>query len=77
MPDIYATQHRSDPFTVAVDFDGVLCRPRWPSVGEEMPGAFDFLHWLATQDCKRVLWSCRESSALAIALSWLAVRGFP
>ncbi len=72
-----ASAHRSDPFTVAVDFDGVLCRPRWPSVGEEMPGAIEFLQWLAGQKCLRVLWSCREHGALDAALDWLAERGFP
>ena len=73
----FATKTRSDPFTIAVDFDGVLCRPRWPSVGDEMPGALGFLRWLAEQGCGRILWTCREGKALDAALDWLAERGFP
>lgn len=64
-------------FCVAVDFDGVLCRPAWPKVGEEMPGAMAFLQWLGERDVCRVLWTCRHGGKLDEALAWLAERGFP
>ena len=68
-------------FVVAIDFDGVLCREAWPGIGEEMPGALDFLRWLDENDFDRVLWTCRsyhedslpEFEAMMI---WLGERGF-
>jgi len=63
--------------TVAVDFDGLLCRSDWPRIGEEMPGSLDFLHWLFRQNVEIVLWTARSGHLLDAALSWLAARGFP
>lgn len=64
-------------FRVTIDFGGVLTRPRWDAVGDEMPGALDFLRWLDANDLGRVLWTFREGVALDAALDWLAERGFP
>jgi len=66
-----------EKMTVAVDFDGLLCRPAWPSIGDEMPGAIDFLHWLAGRDLQIMLWTARSGHLLDAALAWLADRGFP
>lgn len=62
-------------FCVAVDFDGVLARPAWPKIGEEMPGAVDFLRWLGDRGWWIVLWTCRSERLLDDALEWLAERG--
>ncbi len=64
-------------FRVTIDFGGVLTRPRWDAVGDEMPGALDFLRWLDANDFGRVLWTFREGVALDAALDWLAERGYP
>gem|GEM_PF-1285050 len=63
--------------TVAIDFDGVLCRPDWPRIGKEIPGAVSFLHWLGKQNVQPVLWTARNGHLLDAALAWLAARGFP
>ena len=63
--------------SIAVDFDGILCRADWPRIGEAMPGAAVFLHWLKDQGIQAVLWTARNGHLLDNALSWLAARGFP
>lgn len=63
--------------TVAVDFDGTLCKRAWPAIGDVWPGAMDFLRWLEDEGHARILWTCREGRALQDALGWLAARGFP
>jgi hypothetical protein len=63
-------------FCVGIDFDSTLCRSAWPGIGAEMPGASDFLRWLAERDWWRVLWTCRTGKPLDAALAWLAERGF-
>jgi len=63
--------------TVALDFDGVLCRSDWPRIGEEMPGALGFLRWLFRQNIQPMLWTARNGHLLDAALAWLAARGFP
>jgi hypothetical protein len=66
-----------DKMTVAVDFDGILCRSDWPRIGEDMPGAIRFLRWLSGQTVEIVLWTARNGHLLDAALAWLTARGFP
>lgn len=56
---------------IAVDFDGTLCRSRWPGIGE--PNLF-LLHDLANKrkykTAQVILWTCREGKLLEDAVNW-------
>jgi len=81
VPEVTAAAADAKPrevrFCVAIDFDGCLARKAWPAVGEEMPGAMEFLRWLDERGWWRVLWTCREGDRLKAALDWLADRTYP
>lgn len=61
--------------TIAVDFDGTLCKEAWPDIGEANMPLINFLiSW--RQDGKKViLWTCRENEMLASAVEWCGHHG--
>lgn len=70
--------------TIAVDFDGTLCRLAWPEIGEEVPGAVAGIRRLSEAGHELILWTCREDheehdvkalGSLAAAKDWLQTRG--
>ena len=60
---------------IAVDFDGMLVRERWPEVGEEMPGALEALRNFHADLHYLVLNTCRKGDLLREAAAWLKHRG--
>lgn len=60
---------------IAVDFDGTLCRSRWPEVGESNDGLIEWLKYCRENGDKVILWTCREGKLLAAAVAWCADRG--
>ncbi len=61
--------------TIAVDFDGCLCKNKWPGIGEP--------NWMAIMELKKrkamgdniILWTCRNGQALDEAVQWCREKG--
>lgn len=62
-------------YTIAVDFDGTLCKNAWPGIGEPYVGTIKHLRWLQERGHKIILWTCREGMALVDAIVWCADQG--
>lgn len=60
---------------IAVDFDGTLCESDWPNIGMAKKDMIDALLDLQKRGAIIILWTCREGSALARAVEWLAGQG--
>jgi hypothetical protein len=60
---------------IAVDFDGTLCKSKWPSIGRPKW----WWIWKAKRNKRRgailILWTCREGSLLDAAVKWCAGHG--
>ncbi len=61
--------------TIAVDFDGTICKHQYPQIGPEIPFATDTLKKLQEDGHKLILWSVREGSLLDEAIEWCKERG--
>lgn len=60
---------------IAVDFDGTLCRNKWPDIGEANELAIEQLLERQKNGDKLILWTCREGETLKAALMWCLARG--
>lgn len=49
----------SDPFIIAVDFDGTICKDQWVLIGDPVPGAVEALRGFQQAGCRIILWTCR------------------
>ena len=65
----------SDILTIAVDFDGTIVKHRYPSIGEEKPGAIETLIKIKEEGHRLILWTVREGKLLDEAVQWCADRG--
>ena len=61
--------------TIAVDFDGTLCKEAWPDIGEPNLPLIDFLIRWRQEGNKVILWTCRENTMLGLAVDWCAEHG--
>lgn len=59
----------------AVDFDGTLCKNAWPNIGKPHTHTIEWLKELKKNDCKLILWTCREGMDLVNAIVWCADQG--
>ena len=60
---------------IAVDFDGTICRNKWPEIGEANDGLIAWLKGCREQGDKLILYTCREGQLLAAAVMWCKARG--
>lgn len=60
---------------IAVDFDGCLCRNKWPEIGEPAEGVLRRLREEKERGARIILWTCREGELLEQAVAWCAQRG--
>lgn len=60
---------------IAVDFDGTLCKNKWPEIGEPNQKLFDYLIREKKLGTKIILWTCRHGEHLTDAVIWCAQRG--
>lgn len=60
---------------IAVDFDGCLCRNKWPDIGEPAEGVLKRIRKEKEAGAKIVLWTCRAGELLEQAVAWCAERG--
>lgn len=56
--------------TIAVDFDGVLHRGKWPEIGEANEHVLRSLIREQEDGAKLILWTCREGNDLMAAVMW-------
>ena len=61
--------------TIAVDFDGTLCKEEWPGIGAPNEKLIDFLIRWRQDGNKVILWTCRENTMLVQAVDWCAEHG--
>lgn len=60
---------------IAVDFDGTIVEHAYPSIGKEIPGAFDCLKQLVADGHKLILWTTREGKLLVDAIQYCRSHG--
>lgn len=61
--------------TIAVDFDGVLCKDEWPKIGDENQTIITRLIRMRERGDKVILWTCRTGDKLGEAVEWCRKRG--
>ena len=61
--------------TIAVDFDGTLCKSAWPDIGYANWPLIKFLIRWRERGNKVILWTCREHEMLSKAVVWCAAHG--
>ena len=65
---------------VAVDFDGTLCKDKFPEIGQPKPLVIEFVKSLAAQGSKIILFTSRENGARRLldeALAFCKAQGIP
>lgn len=60
---------------IAVDFDGTLCEPCYPQIGEANQPLIDALLKRQYLGDKLILWTCRAGEHLADAVEWCKHQG--
>ena len=55
---------------IAVDFDGTIVEHAYPSIGREIPGAFDCLRQFVADGHRLILWTTREGKLLEEAVRY-------
>lgn len=60
---------------IAVDFDGTLCKNRWPNIGEAYNEVINECIRRQAEGDKIILWTCRSGALLDDALLWCLNRG--
>ena len=63
------------PLIIAVDFDGTLCKERWPEIGPPNQPLIDWLILERGRGVGLILWTMREGEKLDAAIKWCAERG--
>lgn len=65
----------SRPTIIAVDFDGTLCKNRWPRIGTANQPIIDWLIIEKRKGALLILWTMREGDRLSEAVDWCRERG--
>lgn len=60
--------HKQKPKVIAVDFDGCICKMRWPDIGDPNWDVINALKDEKQNGSKIILWSCRCGELLQAAL---------
>lgn len=55
-------------YAIALDFDGVLFKEKWPAIGEPIIKNITAARTLRKYGCRLILWTCREGEALEQAI---------
>ena len=60
---------------IAVDFDGTLCKEKWPDIGDPNTALIEWLISRQTMGDKLILWTCRVGDMLDDAVLWSLKHG--
>lgn len=60
---------------IAVDFDGTLCKNKWPDIGEPNYRLIDYLIDEQKSGSKVILWTCRCGKYIDNAIGWCKDHG--
>jgi len=60
---------------IAVDFDGTLVTHKFPEIGDEVPGAFEWLKHFQAAGAKLILWTIRSSTYQEDAIRYCLLHG--
>ena len=60
---------------IAVDFDGTLCKAKWPEIGQPNEELIQYLMNEQVKGSKLILWTCRTGEKLQQAVAWCEDRG--
>lgn len=63
------------PRIIAVDFDGTLCKNKYPSIGEPLPYSLYYIKKLAAAGNILILHTCRSGKLLYGAVAWCKAHG--
>jgi hypothetical protein len=62
---------------ISLDFDGTVCRHRYPYIGEDIPYCVSVLKELINKDIKICLNTMRSDKTLEAAVNWFIERNIP
>lgn len=60
---------------IAVDFDGTLCRNKYPKIGKPNKRMIEYIKHQQENGCLVILWSCRSGILLDQAVQWCKNQG--
>jgi hypothetical protein len=60
---------------IAVDFDGILCKNKFPDIGEPNYEIISLVRQLIDQKHEVILWTTRNGEELTAAVDWCGERG--
>lgn len=60
---------------IAVDFDGTLCKAKWPEIGEANEKLIQHLKAEKLNGSRLILWTCRAGVMLEEAVYWCREHG--
>ena len=60
---------------IAVDFDGTLCRPAWPEIGEPNNHVINYILYQQQTGASIILWTNRVGDKLDAAVRWCRDHG--
>jgi len=60
---------------IAVDFDGTLCKHKYPDIGEPNTKLINNLKELVIKKHQLILWTCRDGVVLDEAVAWCKEQG--
>lgn len=60
---------------IAVDFDGTIVEHKYPTIGKDIPFAFDALKQLQNENHILILWTVREGELLQEAIDYCSKNG--
>ncbi len=58
-----------------IDFDGTICKNKWPEIGEPIQKIIDFCIQKKSEGHKLILWTCRTGLDLDAAVKWCGEHG--
>lgn len=65
------------PFTVVVDFDGVIVEEAYPKIGEPVFAAIESIQTLYNMGAKIIIWTCREKIPAWQAIKYIKKNRIP
>ncbi len=66
---------KTQPLTIAIDFDGTIVEHKYPKIGKELPLATHTLKALAQKGHRLILWTYRSGRELDEAIEFCQSRG--